>query len=67
VCELLAFRLREEGVAVMEALAEKLKPKERDALIASFASGKEVRALESPAGMRRCAWRASGHGNARVQ
>lgn len=44
VCELLAFRLREEGIAVVESLAEKLKPKERDALIHCFASGKEVRA-----------------------
>lgn len=29
---------------MLEALAEKLKPKERDALISSFTSGKEVRA-----------------------
>ena len=48
VCELLSFRLKEEGILVADAYAEKLKPKERDALLKSFSSGRFVVYLPPP-------------------
>jgi len=51
-CELLSFRLRDEGLPVADASAERLKPREREALLSSFASGKTRILVSTDAALR---------------
>ncbi|EOD30676.1 hypothetical protein EMIHUDRAFT_232467 [Emiliania huxleyi CCMP1516] len=60
-CELLSFRLRDEGLPVADASAERLKPREREALLSSFASGEPSAPRPPHTHDQTCGLRRGGH------